>query len=152
MYCKDFIRYKCANFDECDNYVTYNGRGRKPNRCQVCQLNHSKRLRRDAYRKKVKEVVKIAKCAYKMSDGNGCNVSIPYVTNRPIHCPKHARKARLDWMRKYYTGEKVVNCEGCGRHIKYETKKPVLCIVCRTKERINKKRNQMGGSNEKEKR
>jgi len=150
MYCKDFIRYKCANFNECDNYVTYNGRGRKPKRCQSCQLNHSKKLRRDAYRKKVKEVVKIAKCTYPTSDGNECSVSIPYVTNKPRHCPKHARKARLDWMRKYYTGDKVVNCEDCGRYIKYETKKPVLCIVCRTRDRIKKKRDQVGGINGKE--
>jgi len=145
----DFTRYKCANFDLCDNHVTYKGRGRKPKRCQSCQLNHSKKLRRDAYRNKVKEVVKIAECAYKMPNGDHCNISIPYVTNKPRHCPKHARKARLDWMRKYYTGEKVVYCEKCNRPIQYETKKPELCIMCRARDRIQRKRNQIGGKDEK---
>ena len=147
MNSEDVIRSKCINFDMCNNHFTYKGRGRKPNRCQSCQLNHSKKLRRDAYRKKVKEVVKIAKCTYPMPDGRECGVSIPYMTNRPRHCPKHARKVRLDWMRKYYTGEKVVNCENCKHPIKYETKKPVLCMVCRAKERIRRKRIRIGDHN-----
>jgi len=137
-------KIKCMYFDTCGNYIIYGDRGRKPKRCKDCQKNHSKKLRRDAYRKKVKEKVKIAKCKFKLVDGSICGMSIPYVTNIPTNCPKHARKARLDWMRKYYTGDKIVKCKGCNRPIKYETKKPSLCIICKTQERIKKKINNNG--------
>lgn len=133
-------RYKCENFDECGNYIIYNGRGRKSKRCKECQQEYSKKLRRDAYRKKVKDNVKIANCQFIISDDVKCDLSIPYVTRKPRFCPKHARKVRLDWMRKYYTGDKVVKCENCGRPIKYETKKPELCSICRAREKIHAKR------------
>lgn len=132
--------YKCINFDECGNIISYNERGRKPIRCKDCQDLYSKKLRRDAYRRKVKDRVKITKCGYKNKDGHVCGMSIPYVTNKPQYCPKHARKARLDWMRHYYTGDKVVYCQVCKRPIEYETKKPDLCTSCRNRQKINEKR------------
>lgn len=137
-------KYKCINFDTCSNWVEYKSRGRKPKRCRSCQLEYSKKLRRNAYRKKVKDKVKIAKCSYRLSNGGICGMPIPYVTNKPQHCPKHARQARLDWMRRYYTGDKIVRCEVCNSPIRYETKKPVLCTLCKARERLQKKRVENG--------
>ena len=130
------IEYKCIN---CDNIILYNERGRKPTRCKICQELYSKKLRRDTYRTKVKDRVKITKCKYKINKNLICDLKIPYVTNKPKYCPKHTRKARLEWMRKYYTGKKIVYCSICKRPIKYETKKPNLCPLCRCKQRIKSK-------------
>lgn len=132
--------YNCENFSQCGNTISYNGRGRKSSRCKECQLNYSKKLRRDAYRKKVKDNVKIARCKYEDLNGKECEISIPYITRKPHYCPKHARKIRIDWMKRYYTRVKEVKCEKCGRPIKYETKRPELCSICRAREKIEFKR------------
>jgi len=130
------IEYKCIN---CENIILYNGRGRKPIRCKICQELYSKKLRRDSYRAKVKDKVKITKCKYKINKNISCDIIIPYVTNKPKYCPKHTRIARLEWMRKYYTGNKIAYCSICKRPIKYETKKPNLCPLCRCRQRIKGK-------------
>ena len=93
------VEYKCIN---CENVILYKERGRKPIRCIVCQELYSKKLRRDSYRKKVKDKVKITKCKYKINKDLVCDFKIPYVTNKPKYCPKHARKARIEWMKEYY--------------------------------------------------
>jgi len=133
------IEYDCINYEECNNKIIYNGRGRKPERCKKCQDLYSKKLRRDAYREKVKDNVKITKCQYKIKS-DICGLIIPYVTNKPQYCPKHARKARLEWIRHYYTEEKIVHCKKCNLTIRYETKKPELCSLCRDREKINERR------------
>lgn len=133
------VYYKCINYEECNNMISCNERGRKPIRCKKCQELYSKKLRRDAYRQKVKNKVKITKCIYEFDDNSFCDSQIPYVTNKPKYCPKHARKIRLAWLRKYYTGKKIVYCSNCNRPIQYETKKPDLCLVCRSKQRIRDK-------------
>lgn len=123
--------YKCLNYDECENIITYLGYGRKPLRCNSCQKTYSTKLRRNSYREKVKDKVKITKCNYK-----GCDTKIPFVTNKPKYCPKHARKSRIEWLKQYYTSEKVTNCSVCNTLIKYETKRPNTCLLCKYREKI----------------
>jgi hypothetical protein len=134
------MEYNCINNEECGNKLTYNGRGRKSTRCKKCQELYSKKLRRDAYRKKVKNNVKITKCQYKVNKENICESIIPYVTKKPKYCIKHARKIRLEWMRCYYINDKITHCKKCGITIRYETKRPEFCSLCRDREKINERR------------
>jgi hypothetical protein len=132
--------YKCINYNKCLNTIVYDGRGRKPKRCKECQKLYSKKLRRDAYRYKVKDKIKVTKCTYNIGNGIVCNLIVPYITNKPQYCIKHARKIRLNWMIRHYRREKVVSCIICGSPIKYETKKPKLCLSCRKRQIIKEKR------------
>jgi len=116
--------------------ISYNGLGRKPVRCKKCQELYSKKIRRDAYRKKVKDKVKTTKCTYKLKDNSFCDFQTSYITNKPKYCPKHVRIIRLEWIRKHYINKKIKYCNNCNRPIQYETKKPDLCLFCRSRQKI----------------
>ena len=128
--------YKCINYNDCKNMISYIGYGRKPLRCNSCQKSYSMKLRRNSYREKVKNKVKVTNCNYK-----NCDIKIPFITNKPKYCPKHARKSRVEWLKQYYTSKKVTYCSLCNTPIKYETKKPNTCLLCKCREKIENRLN-----------
>ena len=131
--------YKCFNYDKCGIMIVYSGHGRKPTRCKQCQELYSKELRRNTYKEKNSGNIKITKCNYVINNNHVCDNSISYTTNKPKYCFKHAKKVRLEWLKKYYTNNKIVYCPICNRPIQYETKKPDLCTLCRSRQKLKEK-------------